>query len=66
MAEGIETRPVLERLIELGCDTGQGYLISRPLAAEQLTAWPMSTSGAPLEPAPRAAPARRGAAVAAD
>ena len=24
-------------LLELGCDTGQGYLISRPLPAEQLT-----------------------------
>jgi EAL domain-containing protein (putative c-di-GMP-specific phosphodiesterase class I) len=38
VAEGIETEPVMERLIELGCDTGQGYLISRPLPAEELTA----------------------------
>jgi diguanylate cyclase (GGDEF)-like protein len=66
VAEGIETRPVLERLIELGCDTGQGYLISRPLAAEQLTPWLVATSGAPLEPPPAADAARRGAAVAAD
>jgi EAL domain-containing protein (putative c-di-GMP-specific phosphodiesterase class I) len=38
VAEGIETRDVLERLTELGCDEGQGYLISRPVTAEQLTA----------------------------
>jgi predicted signal transduction protein with EAL and GGDEF domain len=34
----IETEAVLERLTELGCDTGQGYFISRPLPAAQLTA----------------------------
>jgi diguanylate cyclase (GGDEF)-like protein len=39
VAEGIETASVMERLVELGCDTGQGYLISRPLAADDLTAW---------------------------
>ncbi|HTA35542.1 MAG TPA: GGDEF domain-containing phosphodiesterase, partial [Solirubrobacteraceae bacterium] len=39
VAEGIETRVVIERLIELGCDVGQGYLISRPVAAAELTAW---------------------------
>jgi diguanylate cyclase (GGDEF)-like protein len=38
VAEGIETEAVLNHLIELGCDTGQGYLISRPQPAEQLTA----------------------------
>jgi diguanylate cyclase (GGDEF)-like protein len=37
VAEGIETEAVLNRLSELGCDTGQGYLISRPRPAEQLT-----------------------------
>ena len=37
VAEGIETQAVMDRLLELGCDTGQGYLISRPLPAEQLT-----------------------------
>lgn len=31
VAEGIETQAVLEQLTELGCDTGQGYLIARPL-----------------------------------
>ena len=37
VAEGIETEAVLDRLAALGCDTGQGYVISRPLPAEQLT-----------------------------
>lgn len=30
-AEGIETTAVLAALADLGCDTGQGYLVSRPL-----------------------------------
>jgi len=38
VAEGIETEAVLERLAGLGCDTGQGYFISRPQPAEELTA----------------------------
>lgn len=37
VAEGIETEAVLNHLVGLGCDTGQGYLISRPQPAEQLT-----------------------------
>jgi diguanylate cyclase (GGDEF)-like protein/excisionase family DNA binding protein len=34
VAEGIETLPQMTRLRELGCDLGQGYLWSKPLAAE--------------------------------
>jgi diguanylate cyclase (GGDEF)-like protein len=37
-AEGIETAEQLERLRELGVDTGQGYYFARPLAAEHITA----------------------------
>ena len=37
VAEGIETEAVLDHLATLGCDTGQGYVISRPLPADQLT-----------------------------
>ena len=33
VAEGIETREQLERLIELGCSEGQGYLFSPPIDA---------------------------------
>jgi EAL domain-containing protein (putative c-di-GMP-specific phosphodiesterase class I) len=32
-AEGIETREQFERLKAMGCDQGQGYYFSRPLAA---------------------------------
>jgi diguanylate cyclase (GGDEF)-like protein len=39
VAEGIETAEVAERLVQVGCKTGQGYFISRPLPAEELVAW---------------------------
>ncbi len=39
VAEGIESSDVCERLAGMGCDTGQGYLISRPAPAEELTPW---------------------------
>ncbi|HEY4428222.1 MAG TPA: bifunctional diguanylate cyclase/phosphodiesterase [Solirubrobacteraceae bacterium] len=38
VAEGIETEAVMEHVSALGCDTGQGYLLSRPMTAEDLTA----------------------------
>jgi diguanylate cyclase (GGDEF)-like protein len=37
VAEGIETEAVLRHLTVLGCDTAQGYFISRPQPPEQLT-----------------------------
>jgi EAL domain-containing protein (putative c-di-GMP-specific phosphodiesterase class I) len=33
VAEGIEREDQRELLVELGCDLGQGYLLSRPLDA---------------------------------
>jgi len=35
VAEGIESPRHLERLRELGCDLGQGFLFSRPIAADK-------------------------------
>lgn len=35
VTEGIETRKQLDFLRELHCDIGQGYLISRPIAADE-------------------------------
>ena len=35
-AEGIETRAQLERLTDLGCDRGQGYLIGRAARLEDV------------------------------
>jgi diguanylate cyclase (GGDEF)-like protein len=48
VAEGIETVAVMERLVALRCDVGQGFLISRPLPAAELSAWLASSRGAPL------------------
>jgi diguanylate cyclase (GGDEF)-like protein len=39
VAEGVETPEVLAQLGAMGCDVAQGYLISRPLPAEELTRW---------------------------
>lgn len=35
-AEGIEDQATLKALAELGCDTAQGYVISHPIAAEEM------------------------------
>jgi diguanylate cyclase (GGDEF)-like protein len=61
VAEGIETDEVMERLIALGCEIGQGYLIARPLSEQQLRSWLGSGRFAAK---PRSdAPASRGAVV---
>jgi len=39
VAEGVETEEILERLLEMGCDLAQGYLISRPLSADDLLSY---------------------------
>ncbi len=44
IAEGIETEETLELLQILGCDSGQGYYISRPLPAVEFERW-LDTSG---------------------
>jgi len=36
LAEGVETPAQLERVAALGCDLYQGYLMSRPVSAEQV------------------------------
>ena len=47
VAGGVETQAVLERARELGADTAQGHLISRPLPPDELTPWLMMRCGAP-------------------
>ena len=39
VAEGVETLAVCEMLTEMSCDHVQGYYISRPLEAEQVSRW---------------------------
>lgn len=36
VAEGIEDESIVEKLLELGCHRGQGYLISRPVPVSEL------------------------------
>jgi EAL domain-containing protein (putative c-di-GMP-specific phosphodiesterase class I) len=37
-AEGIESEAQRELLISLGCETGQGYLLDKPMAAAEAEA----------------------------
>jgi len=39
VAEGVENIETLERLRTLGCDQAQGYYLSHPLSADDLTSW---------------------------
>ena len=39
IAEGVESVALGARLLELGCDLGQGYGISRPMPADRLLDW---------------------------
>lgn len=39
IAEGVETKPQLDYLKSIGCDAMQGFLLSRPLTADNITAF---------------------------
>jgi EAL domain-containing protein (putative c-di-GMP-specific phosphodiesterase class I) len=39
VAEGVESQPVLDLLIEFGCDIVQGFLVSRPLPLDEFNAF---------------------------
>jgi EAL domain-containing protein (putative c-di-GMP-specific phosphodiesterase class I) len=39
VAEGVENREAWDQLQEFGCEQAQGFLISRPLPAEQFVVW---------------------------
>ena len=49
VAEGIETDGQAAILTTLGCQTGQGYLYSRPLAAQDATRWLVDRAAGRLE-----------------
>ena len=39
VVEGVESQAIWDRLLEIGCSSGQGYAISPPVPAGQLMAW---------------------------
>jgi EAL domain-containing protein (putative c-di-GMP-specific phosphodiesterase class I) len=39
IAEGVETPAQAAKLLELGCDLGQGYGIARPMPAADMVPW---------------------------
>lgn len=46
IAEGIENEQVLNRLIEMGCDYGQGFLMGYPMPYEKMLSWMNESSWA--------------------
>ena len=53
VAEGVENALTLQQLDLLGCHAVQGYHISRPIAADDLTSWleqQPATTGSPIAP----------------
>ncbi|HQY34379.1 EAL domain-containing protein [Actinotalea sp.] len=47
IAEGVEDQSTWDRLAELGCQSAQGYHLSRPVPADQLGAWLDARVGPP-------------------
>jgi len=59
VVEGVESQPIWDRLLEIGCLSGQGYAISPPVSAAALIQWinQQQQSLPPLpQPLPRPAP----------
>jgi EAL domain-containing protein (putative c-di-GMP-specific phosphodiesterase class I) len=55
VAEGIETEEGLHLLQSYGCDTGQGYFISKPMTAVEFESWYRTNHKHFLLPTPDAA-----------
>ncbi|WP_332673673.1 putative bifunctional diguanylate cyclase/phosphodiesterase [Aromatoleum sp.] len=47
VAEGVETEAVWQRLATLGCDTAQGYFISKPIPANAFGEWEQQSAWHP-------------------
>ena len=39
VAEGVESKEVMDRLVSFGCDAAQGYFISKPITGTEFTNW---------------------------
>ena len=45
VAEGVETAGVRQRLLELGCDEIQGFLLARPMPGDDVPGWLLAQHG---------------------
>ena len=52
VAEGVETPEALVKLAAFGCDTAQGYVLARPMAADHFDRWRSEWRGLSPVPAP--------------
>jgi len=52
IAEGVETAAHGQRLLQLGCELGQGYGIARPMPAHEVMAWAARWQANPVWAAP--------------
>jgi hypothetical protein len=55
VAEGVEDEPTARRLFDMGCEVGQGYLWSRPLAPGAFGDWLSAYEPVPFRPGGSAA-----------
>jgi len=39
VAEGVEDQEVLSMLRDMGCETGQGFFVGRPMAGDDVVHW---------------------------
>jgi EAL domain-containing protein (putative c-di-GMP-specific phosphodiesterase class I) len=62
-AEGVEDERAQAMLMDYGCDNAQGYLISRPLAADDLLTWVGESSWSAPADARRCHPANGDRAI---
>jgi diguanylate cyclase (GGDEF)-like protein len=51
-AEGVEGQSTLDLLKQLGCDSAQGYLVSRPMPASELADWMANSPFGAAKPKP--------------
>jgi diguanylate cyclase (GGDEF)-like protein/PAS domain S-box-containing protein len=56
VAEGIETKAQLEALKSLDCESGQGFLLARPMAADELLSFLRGVEDTPIPPPPPEVP----------
>ena len=49
VAEGVEDGPTLRRLLDMGCDVGQGFFLSRPQSPEAFGVWLSENQGCTID-----------------